>query len=238
MVLARQDMKRGEAMKRNTSFMVFIFSLICFLVFPLNMYAEEGGNLHTKPNQYLFTINNMKPGDSAERTLTIQNRGEVDFRYSTEQKFKKGSKKLFNEFLLKVTDGNGILYEGKLKDFKGLPERFLKAKTEEDIQFLVKFPDALGNEFQGLTFETAFLFYIEDLTTEPEQNETPGPNQSDNSNQPRPITDTTSPPKEGKILPSTATNYFNFMMIGICFIFIGGIAYFLYTKAKVNQSNS
>lgn len=222
-------------MKKNTSFIVLIFSLICFFVFPKNMYAEEGGHFQTKPNQYLFTINNMKPGDTAERTLTIQNRGESDFRYSTEHKFKKGSKKLFNEFLLKVSDSNGTLYEGKLKDFKGLPERFLKANTEEDIRFSVKFPDALGNEFQGLTFETAFLFYIEDLITEPEQNEPSNPSQSENNNQSRPISDTTSPPKEGRILPSTSTHYFNYLLIGIVLILIGGLASFLYAKIKKNK---
>ncbi|HHY74888.1 MAG TPA: LPXTG cell wall anchor domain-containing protein [Bacillus bacterium] len=137
--------------------------IIIFCSNSLIINAEENKELDigVTPDRFLFEISNMKPGDLAKRKLTVQNLGKRDFTYNTAAEFIGGSKKLYEEFLLKVSDSNGILHEGNLKDFKGLKPRFLKSKHEEDLLFELEFPYELGNEFQGLAFEVEFKFIVE-----------------------------------------------------------------------------
>ncbi|MEC1721283.1 LPXTG cell wall anchor domain-containing protein [Schinkia azotoformans] len=262
-------------MKKRMIIPAIIFAFLVFLMMPSTLQAESTSQIDigTKTNGYLFDLSNLKPGDRAYRILTIQNRGQRDFSYNTTAKFQGGDEKLYNEFLLKVSDANGTLHEGYLKDFRGLTPRFLKSINEEDLMFELEFPYELGNEFQGLGFEVEFRFIVEgydpppggggggsgggsDNLSNPDKPNTPtqpgDPENPDDSIIPEDPGDPqeqtnplelqdpdkiypqhpidpeklNSPPVDGQILPSTATNTFNFVLGGFALLAIGGILLF------------
>lgn len=264
--------------------------------------ASNPVDISISPDSLLFDITNMKPGDWAERTLTIQNRGETHFNYNTKAEFKGGSEKLYNEFLLEVMDSSGPLFEGKLSNFTQLEPRYLKSFHEEDLKFTIRFPYELGNEFQGLQFEVVFKFITEgkppntpdppkdpeppkqpdppkepeppkqpdppeqpEEPKEPEQPDPPVDKDPDDPEQPggqdedendkeqpqkpveeeedeavllpqRPIDgkDLVEKVKEGQILPSTATNTYNYLIFGLLMIMVG-FALYIYSNRRTLQ---
>ncbi|WP_170289689.1 LPXTG cell wall anchor domain-containing protein [Cytobacillus depressus] len=258
---------------------VLIWILVVSFVFlyqsaGISAAEKKEFDIEVLPDSYAFNISKMVPGDWATRVLTIQNRGEHNFTYNTKAKFLNGSKKLYNEFLLKVWDANGILYEGKLHEFERLQPRRLQSKSQEDLKFEVKFPYELGNEYQGLGFEFELKFIVEgntptpgpdpdpnpdpnpkpdpdpkpnpdpdpkpDPVPNPNPDPTPNPNPENPQEEPlkpiRPIPneELNSPPMKGQILPSTATNMYNNLLIGIIFIITGAVLFILQKRKKNN----
>ncbi|WP_342508602.1 TasA family protein [Sporosarcina sp. FSL K6-2383] len=120
-----------------------------------NDAAETDLEISLSPKDTLFDITNMKPGDWAPRTITVQNSGSKDFVYHMQLQ-NSGEVKLFNELLLEIKVGDIELYTGKLAALKSLPERKLTSGTEENLNITIRFPEHLGNDFQGL--ESAFVF--------------------------------------------------------------------------------
>ncbi|ARK28921.1 hypothetical protein [Halalkalibacter krulwichiae] len=179
--------------------------------------------ISTAPDSILFHIENMKPGDWTERAVTIQNRGAGNFTYNMEIVFKSGSKKLYNEFQLEVRDEKETIFYGKLEDLEGIPKRQLNAEHEEDLLFIIRFPSELGNDFQGLAFHTEFKF-----NAHQEEEVVNGGNQIQ-----RPIDreGLRGGFKEGYILPVTATNSYNYLLIGII-VMLMGIFIYIYQNQK------
>lgn len=140
---------------------LLLISMICF--YPITkVFADDGKD--TAENELdislsqtgnLFEISNMKPGDWAPRTITVQNSGSEDFVYQMQVQ-NNGDEKLFNELMLEIKEGDTELYLGKMAAFKSLSERSLASSAEETLDITIRFPEHLGNEFQGL--ETAFVF--------------------------------------------------------------------------------
>ncbi|MEH7526720.1 LPXTG cell wall anchor domain-containing protein [Bacillus sp. JJ1503] len=273
-------------MRLRLIIITFICAYAVLFLQPINIQAStnQQPNIETKPNNYLFDVKNMSPGDWATRTLTIQNRGESDFTYNSESYYKAGSRKLYNEFLLKVWDSKGLLFEGKLKDFDGFKPRHLPSKNEEDLKFEVTFPYELGNEFQGLAFNFELRFVMENSGQSPNPNPDPDPNPNSNQDSnsttdPDPIHDNVAPPtssetesdqendqnnnienpaaeedtampiplrsipieeldapiEKGQILPSTATNMYNYLLIGVILMTAGG-GFLLYQKRRIRDN--
>lgn len=185
-------------------------------------------------DKYLFNLTNMKPGDWVTRNLTIQNRESKSFNYNTKAVFTNGSEKLYNEFQLKIWDSNGLLFNDKLYKFNGLKPRNLQAGKQEDLKFEVKFPYELGNEFQNLGFDFELRFIIEGINPDPN----PGDSSTGDGNEPilpqRPIPaeDLDDPPVDGQILPSTATNLYNNLLMGILLAISGGGLFILQKRKK------
>lgn len=182
-----------------------------------NIQASEDGDTNKKnidisltPQDILFDINNMKPGDWASRTLTIKNSGTKDFMYNIQVQNKE-EEKLFNQLELDIKSGEKELYKGKLAAFKSLPARELTHNTEEEIDITVRFPEHLGNDFQGLTSSFYFIFATEE--------------KSHKKTQPSITPDKTNlnsePPAKGLSTPNTATNIFNFLLLGTILILAG-----------------
>lgn len=177
----------------------------------------------TKANGYFMEIENLQPGDTIKRKLTIQNRGNQNFTYKTESRFLNGgSEELYDEFLLKVLDSDEVLYEGLLKDFNGLQPRFLKSTHQEDLEFQLEFPNADKdqNHLQGKKFEVEFKFIVEgsdpggpgdpgdpndsDDPTDPEDPKDPqGPNDPDDPNTPDNTNDPDDPNNPENPTPPT-----------------------------------
>lgn len=144
---------------------LLLISGICFYPFS-NTFASENDQiepeldieLSTKEN--LFDISGMKPGDWAPRTITVQNSGSKDFVYQMKVQ-NSGEKKLFNELMVEIKAGDTELYKGKMAALESLPERKLASNAEEKLDVTIRFPEHLGNDFQGLTAAFVFSFTAE-----------------------------------------------------------------------------
>jgi len=188
---------------------------ICFS--PISSVSADGENgtdnndigLSISPKDTLFDISNMKPGDWAHRTITVENSGSKDFVYQMQLQ-NSGEKKLFNELLLEIKADDKELYQGKLAAFKSLPATKLISGTEENLDITIRFPEHLGNDFQGLRSAFAFTFTAEGKDSTPVQAVTLGQ------------IDSGGPTSAGFSLPATSTNIFNLMFLGTAFV-AGGI---------------
>ncbi|WHX26733.1 LPXTG cell wall anchor domain-containing protein [Virgibacillus halodenitrificans] len=174
------------------------------------------------PGDVLFNVNNMKPGDWAPRTITVQNNGIKDFTYQMSLR-NDGEEKLFNELLLEINDSKSVLYEGKLADFTKLPARDLSTSKQEELEVTVIFPEYLGNEFQGLDAEFSILFTAEGKTSQLAEVSVDGMIGSGNS-------------QTQAFLPNTATGIFNLFLFGAVLL-ISGVFILLYKKWRKIISN-
>ncbi|MBO0958281.1 cell wall protein [Neobacillus sp. MM2021_6] len=200
--------------KKVITILVCYFLLLTVFIlapFAQDTYASEIQEIDiaTSPEKVLFDLNNLKPGDWAERTLTIQNKGKQDFKYLFSSKLNEGSGKFYNALELKVSDKNKVLFEGKMHDFSKLEPRFISKNDEEELFFTVKIPDELGNEYQGLNCKVEFKFYVEG-------------------------TFGGVLPVDGPKLPETGTNMFTILVAGAALVITGGIFQFvLYWRRKM-----
>lgn len=163
-------------------------------------------DISTSPETVLFDVKNMKPGDWATRSITVNNNGKQDFKYVMSTALKSGAKELYNELLFTVKDKNGDLYKGKLADFKGLEQRTLMKSKSEELTFQIDFPPHLGNEFQGLATVVEFKFYVAGTLGG-------------------------LLPVNGPKLPDTATGMFNLIGAGAIFV-IGGVFLFVMDRLR------
>ncbi|SET09029.1 Camelysin metallo-endopeptidase [Oceanobacillus limi] len=189
--------------------------MIVFLIIgtPISTIADESNSnqdseidISLNPSDVLFNVDNIKPGDWAPRTITVKNDGKMDFNYSMTVS-NEGTDKLFNELVLEINDSTNELYSGKLADFDQLDVRELAASNEEELDITVKFPEHLGNEYQGLEVHFRFIFTAEgteEADTDEEDEESVGSNVG---------TDGDSG-GIGSVLPDTASGMFNFLLIG------------------------
>ncbi|MBV7508064.1 LPXTG cell wall anchor domain-containing protein [Bacillus sp. sid0103] len=177
------------------------FLLIIILSNPVSAEVQEI-DIVTTPEKVLFDITNMKPGDWAIRDLKIKNSGKQDFDYLFSSNKKSGSTQLYNELFLTVTRGDTELYKGKLGGFSKLDTRSLKSGAEERLTLRVDFPEHLGNEYQRLTTEVEFKFYVEGTLGG-------------------------VLPVDGPKLPNTGTDMFNILVAGALLILTGTILQFV-----------
>ncbi|MFC4409974.1 hypothetical protein ACFOZY_05915 [Chungangia koreensis] len=153
--------------------LLLLISVISFYPTP-SVFADEKNDkaaenelvISISPKENLFDISNMKPGDWAPRTITVQNSGSKDFVYQMQLQ-NSGDEKLFNELMLEIKAGDTELYQGKMAAFIALPERELTSSTEENLEITIRFPEHLGNEFQGLVSDFAFSFIAEGKASPP-----------------------------------------------------------------------
>jgi LPXTG-motif cell wall-anchored protein len=189
---------------------LLIFTLI-LLPFGTTAASEDVKEIDivTTPEKVLFNVNNMKPGDWAERVLEISNGGKEDFSYIISSKLKSGDKKLYNELKLKITsEDNNELFNGTLGQFDKLDPREVKTTDKEKLIFQVNFPAELGNEFQGLTCEVEIKIYAEGTFGG------------------------LIPAENGIKLPNTATDTMNLIIIGGALLVIGLIVLLMYKSRR------
>lgn len=210
---------------------LLLIGVICF--YPVTSVFAEGENdtddneldisLSSKEN--LFDISNMKPGDWAPRTITVQNSGSKDFVYYMQLQ-NSGEKKLFNELLLEVKAGDKELYQGKLAEFESLPERELTSGTEENLDITIRFPEHLGNDFQGLESAFVFSFTAEGKEGTTVQAMTMGH-----------VASVGPTPGGSNLLPTTSTNIITMILVGTVLV-AGGIVLMIirhYRRMKIAQ---
>jgi LPXTG-motif cell wall-anchored protein len=183
------------------------------------------------PQKVLFDIDNFKPGDWAPRVLTIQNNSNQDFSYNIQVRMKSGSTKLFNIFHLTIEDKSEVLFNGELKDFKGLEWRSLAAFSEEKLTVTIEFPYVSGNEFQGLDTEVEFVLYAEG-ESEPPPTDPNNPGGDDGESE-TPGHNGGSPNKPTGTLPQTGEDNPLFLILTGLFLSMTGIALLLVKKSNL-----
>ena len=195
--------------------LLLLISGIC--LFPvMNVFADDEDDtgkkdidINLSPKDTLFSISNMKPGDWAPRTITVKNSGSKDFTYHM-QLSNTGEKKLFDELLLEIKAVDKELYQGKLAEFKSVPARKVASGGKESLDITIRFPEHLGNDFQGLEAAFTLNFTAERKDTTPVQAATKGQ------------IDSGGPTSAGFSLPATSTNIFNLILFGSVLV-AGGI---------------
>ncbi|WP_053217225.1 TasA family protein [Virgibacillus senegalensis] len=204
-----------------------LFTSACALVVFIMVFSTVGYHksfassneidIETLPKDILFDVDNMKPGDWATRTYTIQNQGTMDMDYYLSAQFKSGSEKLYKALRLQVKDGEKSLYSGSLADFTELEKRSLTASNQEKLTFTVQFPEELGNDFQGLVSDFSINVSAEGT---PPVGAAPdnGSSESDRTGA-----------SEGKGLPDTATHMYNLLIAGTA-LFLAGAGVYLYSR--------
>ncbi len=208
---------------------VTLFLFLLPFIYPNNSVSGETNSnskidIGISPSEYLFDVDNMKPGDWAPRTIVIQNKGLNEFNYYTTLQNDSGSEKLFNELLLEISDSNGEIYSGNLADFKELSPRTLAPSSEEELTFTIRFPEKLGNEFQGLSVNFSLIFSAEGDNNDTDQETSGGVIGGDDNFQ-----------SGGSKLPVTATNMFTYLLIGGALIVTGGIVFLLYRIRRLDN---
>jgi LPXTG-motif cell wall-anchored protein len=150
----------------NKKVLILLFVVI-FLFFSFsinNINAEEivkEIDISTSPHKVFFNITNAKPGDTFSKIIKVENKGTKDFNYLFSNRLLSGSDKFYNDLILTVTDKTGEIYKGKLKNFEKSFSRSLKSEADEDLSISIYFPLELGNDYQSLTCEFQFKFYVE-----------------------------------------------------------------------------
>lgn len=124
---------------------------------------DIGVNYFAIPEQPWFIgFENMKPGDSETRILTVKNSGSLNLKYRITAEKGSGSSALYNQLNLKVTDIQGArkpLYEGPLNGLT--TDRILQqleAGKTQNLWFTVTLPETAGNDCQGKSTTVKFVF--------------------------------------------------------------------------------
>jgi len=205
--------------KKLLRFVPFFLLISGFCFYPVSSVFAEGENdkaeneikINISPKNNLFDISNMKPGDWAPRSITVQNSGSKDFDYHLQLQ-NSGDNMLFNELLLEIKAGDLELYQGELAAFESLPERKLASGTEENLEMTIRFPEHLGNEFQGLSSAFVFSFTAEGTNGPAAQAMIKG----------QVASSSIGPTSAGFSLPTAKTNISNLMLF-VSVLVAGGI---------------
>lgn len=161
----RSELFPVKAIRNMTIIILAIFFIYSFdggspnSVFAFETTGSAMG-IEIIPDDQLFNVDNMAPGGTATRRLTVKNTGEDSFKYNVVVEFKEGSKLLYDNLNIKIKDiTSGILkYEGKLMDLNTVRLGILPRNEQSDLDFIVDFPSESGNEYQRLS--TSFILVI------------------------------------------------------------------------------
>jgi hypothetical protein len=137
--------------------MILSLILMIFLVQVKDTKADESEyevDISTTPGEFLFNVKNMKPGDWSTSTLEVKKWRQPWFPISSHQE--SGDYYLYNQFLVRVSDSEGLLYEGRLSDFSAFPLGTIAAKGSNTLTFIVELPYKTGNKVQGKTTSVTF----------------------------------------------------------------------------------
>jgi len=110
----------------------------------------------------LITLANMVPGDTATRTVTLTNSGNVSFTYSFSASQSNNTllwSDATNGLQVTATRGATTLYSGALKNMLNVAVATPVAAAGTDaIVYVFSFPAAAGNTFQALTQDLTITY--------------------------------------------------------------------------------
>ncbi|OGG26638.1 hypothetical protein A2960_00505 [Candidatus Gottesmanbacteria bacterium RIFCSPLOWO2_01_FULL_39_12b] len=128
-----------------------------------NVFTSGTLSLATTPATGLFTVPNMKPGDSITQNLTVNNTGSLSLDFNALSTNASGDVGLYNALKLKVgtTGGGSDLYNGNLSAFTGFigGARTVVPSGTDFLSFTVSLPSEVTDEaLQGKTTNVSFNF--------------------------------------------------------------------------------
>lgn len=93
-----------QELKMFIPIFILALGLLLSMSFTMMASAESESAVDALPDQMLFNIENMKPGDWSIKTYTISNKHQKADYVLTSQ-FSGGSEKLYNQLQLSVKQG-------------------------------------------------------------------------------------------------------------------------------------
>ncbi len=154
---------------------LLVLCCMLLLVQPFYTLAQEVDDEHpcrfTVSPDVLFEVGNMNPGDSIKRTLTVTKLGTVAAYIWMSHQWVDGDPlpgelgDLYGQLVITVTWQGKLLYRGPLD---GLLEPInisaligpIRPGQQIDLDFNIVLPGPeTGNEFQGSSLKTRFVFY-------------------------------------------------------------------------------
>ncbi|QGH34069.1 LPXTG cell wall anchor domain-containing protein [Gracilibacillus salitolerans] len=197
----------------------FSATLLFFLLFVPILQATSNNNIIDlngtfSENGNLFDLENLKPGDWAEREITVSNQTDNEITYDINVRYIDGSEMFYNQLSLEITQGDEVLFHDKLSNFSLINDLPLLANSVDKIDLFLLFPPESGNEYQGLTTNAEIIITAYDDT------------KTETSTFP---ISTDSQSTDGSPLPSTATVMFNILLIGGALLLAGSLI-LLYLK--------
>lgn len=212
-------------MKSANMYLILLGVMFLHLLFPIHVMHGEAKEetdllMDVTPETTLFDIENMKPGDWAPRSITVENNGNIHFMYDMHME-NNGEEKLFNVLFMEITDGHSELYNGTLADFSSLTGREVLSGDEENIQITIRFPEDLGNNYQGLDMHFTLIFTAEAKDGMRDEIIVDSKVGTDGDGQ-----------QGGALLPNTATNVFNFILVGGLFLIFATIIMLYHKKIQ------
>ncbi|WP_100333261.1 LPXTG cell wall anchor domain-containing protein [Bacillus alkalisoli] len=205
--------------------LVLIISTVFFIIYtPIFQTGATDSEkvliIETFPSSTFINLGGLKPGDQIIKPLEVLNKGNIGFSYSTFVEFNGGSQKYYNALELTVLDSdNNMFFDGKVQDFQGLSDRKVSIFSKEKLLFKFSVPHELGNEYQGLSTGLNLIFVAEE----------------EYKDEPTIPVDSTNP--GGSTLPDTATNSFNYMLLGLG-LFVIGTLLVIRLRFKLNKIRS
>lgn len=109
------------------------------------------------PASAFVSIENMIPGDSATRSVTVENSGSVPFTYAVSVSNEGGPPSLMwsdeaDGLQLSVSGPLGVIYSGHVAGMSSVESGIeVAAGGSEVLTYVFSLPQAAGNEFQGLS---------------------------------------------------------------------------------------
>ena len=176
----------ADKMKRYNKLVILIGALmilagLAWMAEPYYTWAQEQNDGHPcrvalDPDDTLFELENMNPGDSTTKTVTVVKTGTQsanlymtwDWISGTPARGQEGS--LFEQLHLVISFEGQVLYSGPMS---GAPQAgepsalsdalfiiFMEHGDEIELDFTVSLPGPeTGNEFQGASLVTKIVFY-------------------------------------------------------------------------------
>ncbi|MCL2341845.1 MAG: CalY family protein [Firmicutes bacterium] len=161
------------------SFLFFIISVILFI--PVSVNAASSYNITaqytntiklTAPNEPIFGIQNLNPGDRIERDINITNTGNnpVKMYLAGIEPANENSKFLLQKISFEIYYGNTLLKKGSYDQINNVFLGEISGKETSIYMLVLYFDSSAGNEYQGKTFNVNVTFLGRDPSyVEPEK---------------------------------------------------------------------
>ena len=109
------------------------------------------------PASSFVNVSDLIPGDSATRSVTVQNTGSVAFTYDITASNEGGPQSLLwsdhvDGLQVNVSDVDGVIYDGPIADLDEVSAGVeVDAGDTHVLTYVLSLPSSAGNAFQGLT---------------------------------------------------------------------------------------
>lgn len=133
-------------------------------------------DISVTPTTAFFSVPNMMPGDDYTRSVTVNNLGSSELRWSVDSTSTTGTGALMDEIDMQIGvmaagacatwDGTGALATGTLATIN-LQDQVLASGANTVTCFRASLPLGTGNAFQGKTAGTTFAFSAEQTANNP-----------------------------------------------------------------------